>query len=189
MTYWTDLYLIHYGRSKKDGAPGVGTGNWKRTRYLTPENARPGERTKAANDISRSLTKQERIWLMDDDIDYVDDHEYYKGMSTNVYSLIKEYGGVPVSAIDVWEDTDNGKRNGVGMVSILVRNDERFRHQGQGQEAVENMLKWFGDSKLSELEWGVFRDNERSRRLAERNGFKLKQDDKNDNFVVYSRKK
>ena len=26
-----DLYLIHYGRSKKDGAPGVGTGNWKRT--------------------------------------------------------------------------------------------------------------------------------------------------------------
>lgn len=23
-------YLIHYGRSKDDGAPGVGTGNWRR---------------------------------------------------------------------------------------------------------------------------------------------------------------
>lgn len=28
-------YLIHYGRSKKDGAPGIGTGNWDRKVFVS----------------------------------------------------------------------------------------------------------------------------------------------------------
>ena len=47
-------YLIHYGRSKKDGAPGIGTGNWKRRGHF-------------ANDTAEALKEIDKVRATDPD--------------------------------------------------------------------------------------------------------------------------
>lgn len=137
---------------------------------------------KKANDIYKTLSKQEKYFLTAEENSkrYVSREEYGK-KGTNAYSLIEQYKDTPVSVIDIWKDDRGG-----ADVSIAVRNDSKYRHKGYASRALENGLKYFYDHpEIEYLIWGVNSQNRPSIELAKKYGFYL-YDKRDDGWETYT---
>lgn len=142
---------------------------------------------KKANDIYKTLSKQEKYFLTAEENSkrYVSREEYGK-KGTNVYSVIEQYKDTPVSVIDIWKNDRGG-----ADVSIAVRNDNNYRHKGYASRALENGLKYFYDHpEIEYLVWGVNSQNSPSIELAKKYGFYLydKRDDGWDTYTLDQKK-
>lgn len=142
---------------------------------------------KKANDIYKTLSKQEKYFLTAEENSkrYVSREEYGK-KGTNVYSVIEQYKDTPVSVIDIWKNDRGG-----ADVSIAVRNDNNYRHKGYASRALENGLKYFYDHpEIEYLVWGVNSQNRPSIELAKKYGFYLydKRDDGWDTYTLDQKK-
>lgn len=143
---------------------------------------------KKANDIFKTLSKQEKLYLTAEENSkrYVSKKEYGQ-QGSNVFSLIEQYKDTPVSVIDIWKDDRGG-----ADVSIAVRNEERFRHKGYASRALENGIKYFYDHpEIEYLVWGVNSKNRPSIELAKKYGFYLydKRDDGWDTYTLDQKKR
>lgn len=137
---------------------------------------------KKANDIYKTLSKQEKFFLTAEENSkrYVSREEYGK-KGTNAYSLIEQYKDTPVSVIDIWKNDRGG-----ADVSIAVRNDSKYRHKGYASRALENGLKYFYDHpEIEYLIWGVNSQNRPSIELAKKYGFYL-YDKRDDGWETYT---
>lgn len=137
---------------------------------------------KKANDIYKTLSKQEKYFLTAEENSkrYVSREEYGK-KGTNVYSVIEQYKDTPVSVIDIWKNDRGG-----ADVSIAVRNDSNYRHKGYASRALENGIKYFYDHpELEYLIWGVNSKNRPSIELAKKYGFYL-YDKRDDGWETYT---
>lgn len=137
---------------------------------------------KKANDIYKTLSKQEKYFLTAEENSkrYVSKEEYGK-KGTNAYSLIEQYKDTPVSVIDIWKNDRGG-----ADVSIAVRNDSKYRHKGYASRALENGLKYFYDHpEIEYLIWGVNSQNRPSIELAKKYGFYL-YDKRDDGWETYT---
>lgn len=137
---------------------------------------------KKANDIYKTLTKQEKYFLTAEENSkrYVSREEYGK-KGTNIYSVIEQYKDTPVSVIDIWKNDRGG-----ADVSIAVRNDDNYRHKGYASRALENGVKYFYDHpELEYLIWGVNSQNRPSIELAKKYGFYL-YDKRDDGWETYT---
>ncbi len=137
---------------------------------------------KKANDIYKTLSKQEKYFLTAEENSkrYVSREEYGK-KGTNVYSVIEQYKDTPVSVIDIWKNDRGG-----ADVSIAVRNDNKYRHKGYASRALENGIKYFYDHpELEYLIWGVNSKNRPSIELAKKYGFYL-YDKRDDGWEIYT---
>ena len=175
-------WLAHYGvKGQKKGVRRGPPYPLNRTYIKNSRNYK--KQAEKANDVFRTLSKKEKYYLEDDEnaTSYTRPEDYKYAA---VYSQIKQYRDTPVSVIDVWYNEDNPN---AGNVSIMVRNDEHYRGKGYAKKAVDEMLEWFGDSKLDELQWGVVNENAPSIKLAESRGFELA--DKYDTWSLYKLKK
>ena len=137
---------------------------------------------KKANDIYKTLSKQEKYFLTAEENSkrYVSREEYGK-KGTNIYSVIEQYKDTPVSVIDIWKNDRGG-----ADVSIAVRNDSNYRHKGYASRALENGVKYFYDHpELEYLIWGVNSKNRPSIELAKKYGFYL-YDKRDDGWETYT---
>lgn len=137
---------------------------------------------KKANDIYKTLSKQEKYFLTAEENSkrYVSREEYGK-KGTNVYSVIEQYKDTPVSVIDIWKNDRGG-----ADVSIAVRNDDNYRHKGYASRALENGVKYFYDHpEIEYLVWGVNSKNRPSIELAKKYGFYL-YDKRDDGWETYT---
>lgn len=137
---------------------------------------------KKANDIYKTLSKQEKYFLTAEENSkrYVSREEYGK-KGTNVYSVIEQYKDTPVSVIDIWKNDRGG-----ADVSIAVRNDSNYRHKGYASRALENGIRYFYDHpEIEYLVWGVNSKNRPSIELAKKYGFYL-YDKRDDGWETYT---
>lgn len=174
---------------KSDGSP-QGKKRYKTSEDTTYKKARTDKKTESvlddvsydtknvekANDIYRTLSKKEKYYLTADKqaSTYVKTGEYGETgkPSSIVYSRIEQYKNVPVSVIDIWQNEDK-----MGEVSIAVRNDKRFRHNGYARRALEDGLKYFyNNPEMEYLIWGVNAKNHPSIELAKKYGFTFFED-------------
>lgn len=122
-----------------------------------------------ANDIYNTLSDKEKYYVTAEESppkEYASRKEYSR-KGPNVYSRIEQVDKTPVSVFDAW---DQG--HGELSVSIAVRNDERFRHKGYAQKAVEDGKKWLEQHpEYYSMSWGVVASNDASKQLAIKSGF------------------
>lgn len=142
-----------------------------------------------ANTVFSTLSSKEKYYLTDDENAqyYVTEDEYrLNNRVKNIYSLVTQYKGIPVSAIDVWQYKDDP----YGEVSILTNSN--YRGKGFGSDSVKRAKDWLNNSQsqIQYLVWNVHTNNIPSINLATKSGFKLDEisDDKQWASYVYKKK-
>lgn len=91
---------------------------------------------------------------------------------------------VPISVLDIWnEDEDSA------AVSIMTRNGPEYRNKGYATKLVKEGLKWYEQSDIKNLYWDVRSDNEASKNLAIKSGFKKDQNYKENGWETYVKRK
>lgn len=158
-----------------------------RNRYPLTKATNGSEET--SNEIYRTLSKSEKQLIMGMQSDETPPRTFIKKGEGKylVKQVLVKYGDVPVAALDLWN-----QEQGTVAVSIMTRNDEKYRNKGFANEAVKEGIKAFEKCKDAKvLEWGVWEKNTPSRRLAEKNGFQLVdyRDPGGENFLIYQRRK
>lgn len=101
---------------------------------------------------------------LEDHIKMIEDINLGKKASFLILNKNKEYiGKCSFHTID--------KKNNSGKISLSIR--EEFWGEGYGSEALNFLCKTaFTKFKLHRLQYGAYSYNERSQKLAEKNGFK-----------------
>lgn len=128
--------------------------------------------TKDKNEIVNTMSKLDKIRLgaplKEQWIDLGHEREIIGNLA---YSMVKKYGNVPVSFVEVWT---NGGRT--GYVAVGTRSGDEYRGKGYASSAVEDALNWcdrYGKQMMDELEWQARADNVGSNKLANKYGFEL----------------
>lgn len=142
-----------------------------------------------SNQIYSSLSKKEKQLVMGMQEDEVPPSAFIKKGESKylIDQVLVKYGDTPVTALDIWN-----QEQGEAAISIMTRNDPQYRGKGFADKAVKEGIKAFEKSKdVNVLTWGVWEKNTPSRRLAEKNGFKLvdTHDPGGENYLVYQRTK
>lgn len=144
---------------------------------------------KTSNEIYRSLSKYEKQLVNGQQEDETPPNVFIKKGEAKylVDQVLIKYGNTPVTALDIWN-----QEQGEAAISIMTKNDERYRGKGFGDRAVKEGIKAFENAKdVNILTWGVWDKNEPSKRLAENNGFKLVDyhDPGGEKYLIYQRTK
>lgn len=163
-------YLAHYG------VPGMKWGV-RKDRHVSGS-------TKKANQIYDTLTEQEKYYVTAEKKPpkhYVTKGEYAKG-GHNAYNSIEQDHGKPVSVVDLWKgEHDNGLD-----ISLMVRNDPRYRGKGYASRAVKRGVEWFNEHpEFQYIYWSADSKNMASIRTAQKNGFKFVKKLENDTWDLY----
>ena len=143
----------------------------------------------ASNDIYKSLSKQEKQLVMGQQEDETPPRTFIKKGEAKylIDQVLVKYGDTPVTALDIWN-----QEQGEAAISIMTRNDPKYRGKGFGDKAVKEGIKAFEKCKdVNVLTWGVWEKNTASRKLAEKNGFKYVDyhDPGGEKFLIYQRRK
>lgn len=175
-----DQTLIHYG---------VKGQKWGIRRYQNPDGSYTEEGKRRAyalrthgdvEKIFNSFSKKDKRLLDAEE----DDTEYMSREATAYWvskRFIAKHGDDPVAFMDVIKSPDS--RN--AQISIGV--DSNYRGQGYADRLAKRGSKWIDQhmDEFDNVEWGAYKENEASLRLAKKNGFEL--DRETDNFAVYSK--
>lgn len=118
--------------------------------YLNPQSAKNVENFKELGDI------------------YTDKKGYKRG-GPNIYSRIETAKGTPMSVVDLWSSPD-------GMAELSIATRSGSQGKGYGKRAMREALDYVSSHpEIKQLIYGVYEDNEASRRLAE--SFEMKMRD------------
>ena len=144
---------------------------------------------KSSNDIYKTLSKKEKQLVMAELPDEEPPKTFIKKNEAKflIDQVLIKYGDTPVAALDMWN-----QGNGEASISIMTRNDKKFRNKGFADKAVKEGIKAFENNKdLNILTWGAWDSNTPSKKLAEKNGFEFKDwhDPGGNKYVVYEKKK
>lgn len=142
--------------------------------------------TNDVNEIVDTLPYDEKIKLGASNIlPWIPESRKYSYASTKLKTFITKINDVPVSMLEIYEKGKSGE------IAIATRSGEQYRNKGLAGKEVEKAIKYvdrYANKRLDELVWYAFEDNKPSRNLAEKYGFKLDENYKDDNFVKYTRK-
>ena len=180
-------YLVHYG---------VKGQKWGIRRYenkdgtLTAEGKEHYRQSrdrayalKTHDDVERifgSFSKKDKKLL-----DAGEDDKEYMDYESTAYWVSKRFlakeGDIPVGFLDIIKG-QNGEAN------IAIGTDANYRGKGYASALAKQGADWIDSHPdvFSKVNWGAFKENEASIRLARKNGFELDRDD--GNFAVYSKK-
>lgn len=173
--------LLHYG---------VKGQKWGVRRYqnedgtLTEEGRNRAYALRTHGDVERmykSFSDKDKRFL-----DAGEDSSEYMSREATAYWVAKRFiareGKTPVGWLDIIKSNKEGEAN------IAIGVDAGHRGKGYASKLVKRGSKWMDahSSLFNKVEWGAFKENEASIRLAKKNGFAL--DSESDNFVTYSRK-
>lgn len=144
---------------------------------------------KSSNEIYKSLSKKDKQLVMGMQDDETPPNIFIKRGEAKylIDQVLIKYGDTPVTALDIWN-----QEQGEAAISIMTRNDDKYRNKGFGDKAVKAGIKAFENAKdVNILTWGVWEKNTASRKLAEKNGFKYVDyhDPGGEKFLIYQRKK
>lgn len=132
----------------------------------------------ASNEIFKTLNSKDRKLVAGDNsrVFIKKGNEKYL-----VDQVLLKIGDTPVAAFDMWNNGD-----GEANVSIMTR--EGYRGKGYADKVVKAGIEAFEKNKdFNVLNWGAYIENDKSRNLAQKNGFK--EDEINDEWAIYKRKK
>ena len=145
----------------------------------------------ASNEIYKTLSKREKNLIMGESPnDGTPPRKFIRKGEAKylVDQILVKYGDTPVAALDVWN-----QGHGEAAVSIMTRNDPKYRGKGYADMAAKEVGKRFVEKykDINVLEWGAWDVNEPSKHLAEKNGFKFKDwhDPGGEKYVVYEKRK
>ena len=143
----------------------------------------------SSNEIFSTLTKEEKNLVFGNNSYDNPPRKFIKKDAAKylIDQVLVKYGDVPISAADIWN-----QGNGEVSISIMTRNDPKYRKKGFSDKAVKAAIKAFEKSKdLKIMSWGAWEQNKGSRRLAEKNGFKYVRtsDPGGENYVIYELRK
>lgn len=180
--------IMHYGVPQTPD--GKGSGRYRKDwsyKQLTPrQRARRASMTKDAVDsIISTLDKEDRHRLG------MDENEPYLSLDEGEYlvfrSLIK-VDKLPVSFFDLLEDGEKSLN-----VCLGTRHGDEYRGRGYATKATEQAMAWVKMNKNNlpqdYIHWSALRTNTASRKLAEKYGFELYEDNErwtpDDEWVLY----
>lgn len=141
---------------------------------------RKGRNRSAVNDIFRTMTPQERKFLVGNERARVyATKDMYGSKSTNVASFVRYYNNKPVSFFDVYENAP-----GVGEVAVGSRADSRGKGHAKitAQRAIDYIRK---QRQLTTLEWKPDSNNTSSIALAKSLGFVVESESNGITKLVY----
>lgn len=134
---------------------------------------------------------------VDSIVDSLTDHELYL-FGTNrkegyltleqgeyvVKRFIKRHGNEPVAFFDLLRDGDDLN------VALATRHGEKYRGKGYASEVTKRGMDWLAKHPelFESVIWGPREENTASRRLAEKNGFKLDPNATKDGWMKYYKK-
>ena len=114
------------------------------------------------------------------------DTEYMSREATSYWvakRFIAKYKDEPVAFFDVIKSPDSKD------AQIAIGDDSKYRGKGYASRIAERGSKWIDRhmDEFNKVEWGAYKENEASIKLAKKNNFEL--DRETDNFAVYAKKK
>lgn len=113
-----------------------------------------------------------------------DDNEYMSREATAYWvakRFVSKHGDEPVAFMDVIKSPDS--RN----AQIAIGVDANHRGEGYADKLAKRGAEWIDQhmDEFDNVEWGAYKENPASIRLAQKNGFQLERE--TDDFVVYSK--
>ena len=129
---------------------------------------------KVLNDIYDTLSKEDKLRLnyMTSDKEppkqFIDPEKFNKQIrNKEAKQFVTMSGNIPASSFTVWKDKD-----GIADISILTRNDEKYRKKGYATMAAKNGMKWIENNPdIKLVYWDARKDNSGSIALANKFGF------------------
>lgn len=125
----------------------------------------------AANDIYNTLTDKEKYYLfgLEKRKKYANPKSYRNKGSIKIQSALIKVGDTPVSVVDAWIQNKNSVN-----LSIMTRNDRKYRGKGYGSRSAEIVIGYLLDENhgIKNIYWGAHENNVASIKTAEKLGFK-----------------
>lgn len=135
------------------------------------------KKAKYANKVWRSMSNEDKVRMMGNPGDTVDDlrlrdkvryttNKWYK--HANAVSYVGKYKNKPVAVFDIWRHGDNG-------LEAAIMTNPKYRGKGYASKVVDAGKQWIYDNYPPNtiVEWNANSNNKASRSLAEKSGFKL----------------
>ena len=175
--------LLHYG------IPGQKKGVRRGPPYpltrVTKGNA------KSSNEIYKTLTKKEKNYVLGNNSYDKPSNRLIK--KTDIPYIVKQtlvkFGDTPISAVDLWRQ-DKDKL----AVSVVTRNEKQYRGKGYASKALKKAIDGVLNSKEFKeyryVDWGVWKTNIASRKMARKFGFKYVKtsDPGGEDYMLYRKK-
>lgn len=174
--------LYHYGvKGQKWGVrryqnkDGSLTEEGKRLSYYRRRVKTQLRYTDDVNAIVETLSKKDKYYLgTPDNEKWIPDDVRAETVSNIAKTFIIKHGNTPVSMIQIW-DNQNPK---IGQIAIAT--NPKYRGKGYTSKGINEAIKWFNSNKnktMAELQWNNRIENEKSAKIAEAYGFKVKNHD------------
>lgn len=155
-------------------------------RYLITNGSRED-----SNKIYKTLSKKEKNYIQGNnsydkpqkELISKDDSKYI------LKQVLMKYGDTPIAAVDLWNENKKSI-----SISIMTRNDEKYRGKGYASKVLEKALNDVISSKefnkYKYINWGVWKENEASRKMARKHGFKYVKtsDPGGEEYILYRKK-
>ena len=147
-----------------------------------------------ARRANRTKDKMDKLYstLSDDDKRLLGDDEAAKEWLTKeageyvVKRFLKEVGDEPVAAMDIMTTTKKGS------YTVAIMTNPKYRGKGHAYELAQKGVSWYDKNKdkleANVLTWNAYQDNEASRKIAEKLGFKYNKKKSNKNWAAYDHK-
>ena len=174
-------YLVHYGiKGQKWGIRRFENSDGT----LTAEGKKRYAALRTRGDVEKifgTFSKEDKRFLNagENDKEYMerDAHAYWVAKR-----FIARVGKEPVAFMDIIKG-QNGEAN------IAIGTDSRYRGKGYAAKVAKRGSDWIDKHPdiFAKVNWGAFKENEASIRLAKKNGFTL--NNETDSFATYAKTK
>lgn len=103
-----------------------------------------------------------------------------------VKRILEKHGKEPVGFLDIFEYKERGDKS--IDIAIGVKNDPSIRGKGYAKKMVKKGMKWVEQNKdkFDTVYWNAYKENETSRHIAEKSGFKKYAE--GENWISYRKK-
>lgn len=181
-------YLSHYGvKGMRWGVRRYQNkdGSWTNEGIYRKRAMNANKNKEKVDSIVRSMSDHDRynLGMEPDEKEYLTSEQG----AWVVKRLIKEVGDTPVAFLDFLNDGDNV------AIAIGTRGGDEYRNKGYASQLVKEGMEWYDRNKdrigKEKVFWAARTDNASSRRLAEKNNFKMNKRRSDDDWTLYEYKK
>lgn len=145
----------------------------------------------SSNDIYKTLSKKEKNYIQGNN-SYDKPQKELISKDNSKYILkqvLMKYGDMPIAAVDLWHESKNSI-----SISIMTRNNEKYRGKGYASKVLEktlnDVIKSKEFNKYKYINWGAWKNNTASRKMARKHGFKYVKtsDPGGEDYILYRKK-
>jgi len=172
---------MHWGIRRYQNPDGSLTAEGK-DRYMYMNRARRAAKTKTDMDnLYNTLSDEDKKLLGDDNAQKewlkLEEGEFV------VKRFMKKNGDIPIAALDVMTTTKNGE------LTIAIMTNPNYRGNGAATDLAKKSIQWFDKNAdkygADRLDWGAYRNNEASQRVAQKAGFVYNMKLSDEDWAVY----